>query len=184
MDGLDDAFLTVMGEISFVFADLESSLAFHTWLLIDPKRLRTGIVITAGMDFRRLTEMFATLVLDRTDPDEVSEDAERIRKGLKALVSQLDQAREERNRIVHSQWCTSAIIEKVEGDDRSSIIVRIKHTKDQRKGWQMQFEAWKLARFKTILAQIQSAKLALALFAAAAQELKGMFPRPEDNNQN
>ena len=65
MNRLDDSILVAIGEITFTFAELESNLAYHTWLLIDPQRLRTGVVITAGMDFKKILDMFSALVIDR-----------------------------------------------------------------------------------------------------------------------
>jgi hypothetical protein len=176
MNGLDDAILTAIGEITFASSELESNLAFHTWLLIDPQRPRTGLVITAGMDFKKVMETFAALVIDRTDPDDKSEDAQQIRERLKALLSGIDAVREDRNRIAHSRWCTTAICEKVVGDDPSSLILRVKQSKDQRKGWKMQFEAWKLDRFQTILKNIRASQAELFAFAEFAQTLKGLFP--------
>jgi hypothetical protein len=79
---------------------------------------------------------------------------------------------EERNRIAHSRWCTTAICETMD----ASAILRIKQSKDQRKGWQMQGEAWKLDRFQMILNNIQNARAELSAFATFAHELKGLFP--------
>jgi hypothetical protein len=102
MTGLDDAILIAMGELTFTFSELESDLAAHTWRLIDPKRLRTGVVMTAGMDFRKLMDTFAALVLDRVDPDDDSLESQEIRGGLKTVLSKIEAVREERNRVAHS----------------------------------------------------------------------------------
>jgi hypothetical protein len=176
MKGLDDSILAAIGEITFSFSELESSLAFHTWLLIDPQRTRTGIVITAGMDFKKVLDTFAALVIDRTDPDDNSTEAQQIRERLKGLLSRIESVREDRNRIAHSRWCTTAICEKVVGDDPSSLILRVKQSKDQRKGWRMQFEAWKLDQFQTILNDIRIAQAELFAFADFAHKVKGLFP--------
>src|ERR1017187_1241781 len=180
MYGLDDAILAAIGEITFCFSELESNLAYHTWLLIDPQRPRTGVVITAGMDFKKVLDTFAALVLDRTDPDDSSSECQQIRERLKVLLSTIDGVREERNRIAHSRWSTTSICEKVVGDDPSSVILRVKQSKDQRKGWQMQFEAWKLDRFQTILKNIQTAQDELSAFAEFSRKLKGLFPVVDD----
>jgi hypothetical protein len=176
MDGLDDAILNAIGEITFRFSELESTLAFHTWLLIDPQRPRTGITITAGMDFKKILDTFAALVIDRTDPDDNSAEAQQIRERLKALLSRIEAVREERNRIAHSRWCTTAICEKVVGDDPSSLILRFKQSKDQKKGWQMKAEAWKLDRFQTILNSIRIAQADLFAFAEFANTMRRIFP--------
>jgi hypothetical protein len=182
MKGLDDSILAAIGEITISFSELESNLAFYAWLLIDPQRPRTGQVITAGMDFKKVQDTFAALVIDRTDPDDNSTEARQIRERLKALLSRIEGVREERNRIAHSQWCTTAICENVVGADLSSLILRIKRSKDQRKGWQMQFEAWKLDRFQTILNNIRIAQTELFSFAEFAQKLKNLFPTVESSD--
>jgi hypothetical protein len=50
------------------------------------------------MDFRKIQDTFAALVIDRTDPDDNSTEAQQIRDRLKALLPKIEAVRGYPNR--------------------------------------------------------------------------------------
>jgi hypothetical protein len=106
----EDDLLRAFGTIALDFSELEELLVLHTAKLIDRTDHAIGLATLAGLDFRKILEIFGTLVRERTSlrytfvRNPPGKKAEQIEARLKPLVGMIDKVRERRNHVVHAYW--------------------------------------------------------------------------------
>jgi hypothetical protein len=188
MAQIDDGILRAFGVIAVHFSELEESLFRHTAKLVDRDDLGIGEAILAGMDLRRVTEIFEALVRERTgfrytfvrNPHHTK--ATEIQDRLKPLVSKIDKVREKRNEIFHAYWSPHYIF-----DPASESFARskgsVEHTKRKKKhneGCISKTTTWTVEQLQAFAAEIEEAALELDKFVTWANTLTPLFPEEEE----
>jgi hypothetical protein len=110
MADIDDGLLRAFGTVALDFSELEELLVHYTAKVIDSADHAIGLATLAGLDFRKILEIFDTLVRERTSlrytavRNPLWKEAEQIEARLKPLVSMIEKVRERRNHIFHAYW--------------------------------------------------------------------------------
>lgn len=114
-----DSLVLALGRLILNFASLEETLSMAIWLLIDCSDDAIGKIVTAGMPFSGLIEVFEALYRHRlvgllealaaeskTDAEDRS--ALELEEHLADLVKRMRTANEQRNGAIHSAWAVQA----------------------------------------------------------------------------
>ncbi len=133
---VSDEQLTAIGRITVAFSFLENTIAFFVWELLGREQ-RVGQIVTAGLSFSPLVNLFGSLYRHRVS------DAEKI-AALETLLKKIEQAQAERNAVVHSGWAA--------GDPGTTHMVR--RTAKASKGFQLQFKPMNASDLEKIAASI------------------------------
>jgi hypothetical protein len=114
-----------LGSICVEFQRLESFLKLATPILVNPKDLHLGKVITAELSVRATLDLLYALYHYRfNDPEELKE--------LQNFLNECAKAEEDRNRFIHSRRNIDI--------DAGKGAIRIKHTARNRKEFRSQKE--------------------------------------------
>jgi len=108
---LTNEHLRAIGNITVMFIVLEDTISFHIWALIGNDQ-QLGRTITAELSFKQKVALLSSLFRHRASSSEEL-------KELKQLLSQVMQAEEKRNAVIHSGWI---------GGNAQGIITRVKDT--------------------------------------------------------
>ena len=93
---VDPSLLEPLGQLTVNFNILEQILAFFVWNLIGHQQI-VGQIVTAGMPFRRIVDLFCSLFRYRfTGPTELT--------ALADLRKRIEDVEANRNAFVHSVW--------------------------------------------------------------------------------
>ena len=136
---VSDEQLKAIGRITVAFSFLENTIAFFVWELLGREQ-RVGQIVTAGLSFNQLVNLFGSLYRHRVT------DAEKI-AALETLLKKIEQAQTERNAIVHSEWAAG----------ESGTTNRVRRTARASKGFQLQFRAMDvsdLEKIATFIAEV------------------------------
>ena len=134
----EDDLLLALGKMTANFAMLEFHVATGIWFLIGGLP-RTGPIVTAGLSFKQLVNIFHALMLEKsgTKPDAV----ETVGGFRKALFN----AEEQRNKLTHSIWPAGPEDRSTRNKDsiaRGEWKLSIeKHSAEQISGLALEFEA-------------------------------------------
>ena len=115
--------LLALGRVTVNFQFLESSLSIATWTLISSDQ-RVGQIVTCGLSFNKLCDVFSALVQHRTTKIKVV-------KEVFELIKQASELEQKRNAFMHSSWATS------QGRPDAGSV-RIKSSMNRKKGWLLQ----------------------------------------------
>jgi hypothetical protein len=175
----DDELLRAFGAVALDFSELEELLVSHTAKLIDRSDQGVGAATLAGLDFRKILEIFDTLVRERTsiryamvrNPPYAK--AEQIHAHLKPLVSRIEKVRAQRNQVFHAYWRPSFTY-----DADSDSFIRtpgtaesIRHQKKSGHGHIKIRRSWTLGELHTLSAEIKEAARQLNDFVMWANTL-------------
>jgi len=119
---ISDEQFKAIGQVVVRFNRLEHALQIFIWLLLGVK-FDVGEIITSGLSFRNLLDIFSSLCRHLIDDPNVIEK-------LRELCKQLGEVEQKRNQLIHSQWWGNL----------SEVVVRYKTTARARKGRKTQFE--------------------------------------------
>ncbi len=93
-----DDLLLALGKMTANFAMLEFRVSTSIWSLVGGGFPRTGQIVTAGLSFKQLVNIFHALVVERAgDNSDVINKAGEFRK-------RLFEAEQQRNTLTHSFW--------------------------------------------------------------------------------
>jgi len=192
MADIDDReLLRAFGAGALDFSELEELLVWHTAKLIDPADQGVGLATLAGLDFRKILEIFDILVLERTSlrytmvRNPHYSKAKQIRDRLKSLVSRIEKVRTQRNEVFHAYWRPNFTYD-AESDSfirTSGAAESIRHQKKPARGHIETRKNWTLGGLQTISADLQEAAHQLNDFVTWANTLtpkNSLFPE-EDN---
>ena len=120
---ISDENLRAIGQVVVRFNLLEGGLSLLIWILSGVEQ-DIRYIITAGLSFRNLLDIFSSLCRYKLDEPEAI-------NRLNELIKRLVQAGEKRNQVVHSVWAGNLY----------GAALRSKATARARKGFKLQFEA-------------------------------------------
>lgn len=170
MDTFDNSILAAFGLVNVHFAKLEMELSLNTAKLIGPHDSRIGNIVTAGLDIKKVLDLFASLVIHRTPLSLGLPGADEIRAGLPNIVSTIDRIRERRNTVVHSYW------EPGPTTQDTSTGIRLKEGKSAKRGYETAIETWTVHQLHEFVGEIQRAEQRLKEFVCLADSRLGLFP--------
>jgi hypothetical protein len=188
MAQIGDDILCAFGAIALHFSELEESLVQHTAKLVNPRDFDVGLATLAGMDVRRVIEIFDALVRERTswrytmvrNPHYTK--ARKIHNRLKPLVLKIDQVRDRRNQIFHAYWSPSYKFDQASMSWVPSAGVA-EHTKRKincNAGYISKTGKWTVAQLEALAADIEEAARELDDFVTWANTLTPLFPEEEE----
>jgi hypothetical protein len=188
MTKIDDAFLCAFGAIAVHFSELEESLFRHTVKLVDGSDFGIGEAILAGMELRRVTEIFEALIRERTgwrftmvrNPDHTK--ATEIQDRLKPLVSKIDRVREKRNQIFHAYWSPRIVFSTASESfvQSKGSVVHTKRQKKRNEGSISKTTKWTVQELQAVAAEIEEAATELDQFVMWANTLTPLFPEDKE----
>jgi hypothetical protein len=187
MAGITDDFLSALGAVTLRFSELEELLMEHTAKLIDPRAHHVGLATLASLDFRNITLIFETLVLERTSWRHtlgrrgLYAKAKEIHERLKPLIKKLNDVREQRNQVIHAHWNPSYRLDTTSGDfvEAPGIAENTTHKKKPRKGYIRKTKTWTVAELEAVTVGIEEATRELDEFVTWANKLTPLFPEEE-----
>jgi hypothetical protein len=183
-----DDFLCALGAVTLRFSELEELLMEHTAKLIDQHDHGVGIATLASLDFRKITLIFETLVLERTSwrytivvGGVPYANAKEIHDRLKPLIKKLDDVREQRNQVIHAHWSPRYRLDATSGDfvQAAGIAEHTTHKKKLHEGYIRKTTTWTVAELGAVAAGIEGAARELDEFVTWANTLTPLFPEEE-----
>jgi hypothetical protein len=124
-DGTLDPLRLELGGLSIELSHLETYLGCAIGYLANPKEPRIGHILVAPLSFRARADAFCALYAERANSAHIQE---RIR----AFRSELQQAEDARNTLIHSLYWSGPVGE--------TTATRIKTTAKAKQGLKLQFE--------------------------------------------
>lgn len=158
------------GRVMLRFSSLEFVLVSAIWLIIDHSNAKVGMAVTAGENFRRVSEMFRYVTSARFG------DEHRLAVEAADLAARAGQLAARRNELVHSTWLPPGSLAHGTGEVIQDVVkVRFQ----DRSGRRMRFKVSDVREVEKLVQELDAVyQEAVDLANRIARELGLASPRP------
>jgi hypothetical protein len=161
---LNDSLLTEVGRITVLFGRLEASLKMQIAKRVAHDDISIGNILTTGIDFRRLTDIFHSLLLytaSKELPRCGKTTDKELEERLRAVKAFLDKARDARNNVVHSLWLVRIEVNVGSGDSTVRFVSDVgvsQKDKHKQKGMVTEQKDYSVPDLQSVITQIIEAQ--------------------------